>query len=67
MCNSVNLVLTKKPLNNMPTVIVLQDRIGRFSGLLRPTGDSICGRGQIFGTYCNISRKCNWKRSERYI
>ncbi|KAJ0153073.1 Uncharacterized protein HZ326_4557 [Fusarium oxysporum f. sp. albedinis] len=47
MCNSINLVLTKKPLNNMPTAIVLQDRIGRFSGLLRPTGDSISGRGQI--------------------
>ena len=45
MCNSVNPVLTEKPLNNMPRVIVLQDRIGRFSGLLRPTGDSICGRG----------------------
>ncbi|KAH7174124.1 heterokaryon incompatibility protein-domain-containing protein [Fusarium flagelliforme] len=37
MDSSVNPVLSEKPLNEMPKVVVLQDSIGRFSGLLRIT------------------------------
>ncbi|KAI1073170.1 hypothetical protein LB507_010764 [Fusarium sp. FIESC RH6] len=35
--SSVNPVLSEKPLNEMPKVVVLQDSTGRFSGLLRIT------------------------------
>jgi len=37
MDSSVNPVLSEKPLNEMPKVVVLQDSTGRFSGLLRIT------------------------------
>lgn len=37
MDSSINPVLSEKPLNEMPKVVVLQDSTGRFSGLLRIT------------------------------
>lgn len=46
MRSSVNSVLAERPLKDMPAVVVIQDKSGLFSGLLRVTGNSTREEGQ---------------------